>query len=399
MRWCGRPREAYGRSFVARTDIAGDEGVCGARGEIVTVADAVENGAHLAAVRAIGEVGVGEAVVVVGCEVGEVLANEAHPGGTRARLQKERVGGQEAGAGGSCAGGNLVDGVFGVIDAGQQGRAEDAGGDAGLPQLADGGEAEVGAGRAGFEFAGEGGVRGGDGEVNDQRIARGDAPQQVDVAGDEVGLGGDAESVALAAANDLEKATGEAGAALDRLVRIGGGAEGDLLAGVNAIDLLFKEPGGVLLEVDFALEGPGPGLFGAFMVAGGRVGDLAGLKELVGVAGVAVAAGELAATVGVDGPLEGEVAFAERAVEEGLGAHSAKGDEVAVCGVVGLGGEAGHPDGLGGEDGKEGWGWLGYHIRHFFASVDTKVGHVSTWVNCFFCTADRLRVCRSTYMR
>ncbi len=64
--------------------------------------------------------------------------------------------------------------------------------------------------------------------------------------------------------------------------------------------------------------------------------DGCGLEELVGVAGVAVFAGELAAAKGVDGPGVLELAFGDGAVEEGTGLEGAEVDVVAVGGVGGL---------------------------------------------------------------
>ena len=72
------------------------------------------------------------------------------------------------------------------------------------------------------------------------------------------------------------------------------------------------------------------------------------------VAGVAVLAAELATAIGVDGPLEREIALADGTVEDGAGAHGAELDPMAVVGVGRLRGEARHADGDGGKDRKEG---------------------------------------------
>ena len=113
------------------------------------------------------------------------------------------------------------------------------------------------------------------------------------------------------------------------------------------------------------------------MVPGGRGVDGGGLEELVGVAGVAVFAAELAAAEGVDGPVVLELAFGDGAIEDGAGLEGAELDLVAVVGVGGLGGEAGHAEearaGVLVEDGEEGAGGE-FGFRHFFASLEKRLG-------------------------
>ena len=108
----------------------------------------------------------------------------------------------------------------------------------------------------------------------------------------------------------------------------------------------------------------------------GDLDDLLWLKELVCVAGITVFAAELAAAIRIDGPLERKIALADRAVQQGFGAHGTKLDLVPLVGVGGLSGEPGHADGLGGQNRKEGGRILGLcrlHFRHFFASVRSTV--------------------------
>ena len=93
-------------------------------------------------------------------------------------------------------------------------------------------------------------------------------------------------------------------ALLGRLIGIGGGADGDLLAGLNLAQLLAQQLRGLLLDVDLPLE----------------VGAVAHLHELVGVARVAIFAGELASAIGIDGPSEGH-AVDGAAVEQGAAAE------------------------------------------------------------------------------
>ena len=96
--------------------------------------------------------------------------------------------------------------------------------------------------------------------MDDEGVAGGDLLEEIDVAGDEGGLGDDADAEAFLAGEDFEEGAGDAYAAFDGLVGIGGGADGDLFGGVDVAEFLLEEPGGVFLEVDFVLEGEGPGL-------------------------------------------------------------------------------------------------------------------------------------------
>ena len=138
----------------------------------------------------------------------------------------------------------------------------------------------------------------GDGEVEDEGVASGDLGEQVDVALDELGFGDDAEAIAGSPGEDFEDGPGDAGGTLDGLVRIRGGAEGDFAGGVDLLKFLFEQPGGILLKEDEALKEV------RVVEVGSTDLRLGWGEELVGVARVAVAARELAASVGVDGPLE-----------------------------------------------------------------------------------------------
>ena len=280
-----------------------------------------------------------------------------------------------------------------VVDAGQQRRTEDARSEARGAEFADGGETQVGAGGAGFEQAGKRGVGGGDGDVENKGVAGGDLLEKIDVAGDEVGLGDEANAQALVSCEDLEQAAGDLDATFDGLVGVGCGADGDLvlifgepLGGLA--EFLLEKPGGVFFEIDFALEGEGPGLLGDVVGADGRGLDGGGVEEFVGVAGVAVFAGKFAAAEGVDGPCEGELAFGDGFVEYGAGFEGAKLDEVPVVGVGGFGGEAGDPRkaggaGMGVENGEKGLAGL-VLLRHFFASCRLRVRRMQRGVKRIF---------------
>jgi len=184
--------------------------------------------------------------------------------------------------------------------------------------------------------------------VDGEFVAFGDLLQQIDVAFDEARFGDDAEVVAFVLGEDFEDAACDADAALDGLVGVGCGADGDLFVGVDVAEFLFEEPGGVFFQIDFALEGQGPGLLRDVECAASRGCERCGLQELVSVAGEAVLAAEFAAAVGIDGVGHPELAFGDRAIEDGAGVHGFELDEVAVVGVLGFRGESGHADrGLG----------------------------------------------------
>lgn len=301
-----------GRGGRLASDVAGEEGVEGSLGEVVTAAGFADEGGHAFAVGLKGEVGGAEVLFVEGEQVGEVFADEAQVGRARTLFQEQGLGGEEAGAGIGGAGGHAIERGGGVGEAGQERRAEDAGSEASFTEFGDGLEAEVGTGRAGFEEAGEIGIGGGDGEVQDEGVAGGDLLEEADVARDEIGLGDDADAQALFAGKDLEERAGDEGFALDGLVGVGCGAEGDLFAGRDAVEVALEEPGCLLLEEDPPLERRGPALGLVRLYCSVRVGRLCRprrLQKFVGVSGITVAAGELAATVGVDGPSQAELAL------------------------------------------------------------------------------------------
>ena len=91
-------------------------------------------------------------------------------------------------------------------------------------------------------------------------------------------------------------------AALGGLVGIGCRAQSDRFIASYFAQFLPQKIRGVLLDVDLLLE----------------LHALAHFHKFVGVAGVAVAAAELASAVGVDGPGEGHLAVADAAVQQRL---------------------------------------------------------------------------------
>ena len=108
----------------------------------------------------------------------------------------------------------------------------------------------------------------------------GDLLQQVDVARDEVGLGDDAEAQAAVFGEDLQQAARNTDAALDGLIRIGGRTNDDLVLRIDLLQLLFEQPGSILLQVDLALKGQRPALLRNVMRAGRRRAYGRGLQEL-----------------------------------------------------------------------------------------------------------------------
>jgi len=175
------------------------------------------------------EVGIIEASVIVGDKVREVLPNEAQVGRTGARLEKQRVGGEEAGV--YCGGvaGNGVDGFRTVGDSWEKRRAENSCGKASLTQAANSIEAKIRSWRARLKQSGEFCVGRRDGDVHDEMVAAVDLLKQVSVAQDEARLGHDADTISAMPGEDLEQAACNAGAPLDRLPRVSRGTDGDFI--------------------------------------------------------------------------------------------------------------------------------------------------------------------------
>jgi hypothetical protein len=87
----------------------------------------------------------------------------------------------------------------------------------------------------------------------------------------------------------------------------------------------------------------------------------------MGIAGIAVAAGELASAIGVDGVGQGELATGDRLVEDASDFEGLELNEMAVVSVVSLRGEAcdaGKRSESLVEDGEE---FGGIYFRHLFA--------------------------------
>src|SRR5690348_11807140 len=106
----------------------------------------------------------------------------------------------------------------------------------------------------------------------------------------------------------LENRSGDAVPLLGGLIRIGGRADGDFFPRTNFLEVTTQQPGGLLLHEDLVL----------------KLAGVTHLHELVRVAGVAVFAGELTATIRIDCPGEGKTPSRVAAVEDGANRQGKK---------------------------------------------------------------------------
>src|SRR5262249_20518064 len=136
-----------------------------------------------------------------------------------------------AGPGGAGRGGALEDGDdLAVVDAGDDGCAHDADGNAGLGEGLEGAEAAIGGGGPGLDGTGGGIVGEGDAEAEAEAGVLGEGEEQIDVALDEGALGNEADGVLVLDA-DFEALARELEVVLDGLVAVGDAGEHDELAG------------------------------------------------------------------------------------------------------------------------------------------------------------------------
>lgn len=129
-------------------------------------------------------------------------------------------------AGAGFGGGGEDGGHFVVGETGNDGRDHDASGNAGGGKFANGAQASSGARGARFEFSGEIGVEGRDGDVDEDAVETGEFGKDVEVAGDERVFRDDEDWVAELGA-DFEAGAGETKVAFGGLVAVGGTAHGD----------------------------------------------------------------------------------------------------------------------------------------------------------------------------
>ena len=171
------------------------------------------------------------------------------------------------------------------------GHDEDADGDSGFAQLADGFEAQNRVRRARFEHASEARAHGGDRHIDGNRRALSDALEQVNIAHDAIRFRGDREAEAFAFGHFFEDGARGAKFLFGRLIWIGGGSDGDVFApGLARGEVARNERTGILFDENLLFE------FVAIQ-----------LHEFVRIAGVAIAAAEFAAAIGVDRPVERDV--------------------------------------------------------------------------------------------
>ena len=159
-----------------------------------------------------------------------------------------------------------------------------------------------GPGRPGLELPEERGVERDQRDVHPQVRGARDAGQELAIAQDAGGLGGEADAEPGDARHHLEHAAGHREARFRRLVGIGRGADGDLLPGVAGADQAAQQSGVAgLLDVDALLE-----LLGVAVA-----------EVLVRGTGIAVPAAQLAPAERVHGEAEGH-ALAGEAVQQVL---------------------------------------------------------------------------------
>ena len=123
-------------------------------------------------------------------------------------------------------------------------------------------------------------------------MAQRDFPQEVEITHDERGFSDDSQAEAAGFGEDFEQRARDPLLALERLIRVGGRAKGDVGSRFQAPQFLGQEPCRVLFEVNLVLE--------VFRCK---------FEKFVGIAGIAIAAGKLAAAIGIDGVGEGQLAL------------------------------------------------------------------------------------------
>ncbi len=149
-----------------------------------------------------------------------------------------------------------------------------------------GAQAQIGARGARFQHARQACAQGCDAQIYGKAGVLGNASQQVHVAQHLVGFRGDRDAQSFALGHLLKDRARGAEFALGRLVRIGGGSDGDVLAlNLFHAQVAAGERAGILLDVNFLLE----------------VGAVQ-LHVFVRVTRVAILAAEFAAAIGIHRP-------------------------------------------------------------------------------------------------
>src|ERR1700733_1469255 len=182
--------------------------------------------------------------------------------------------------------------------------------------------------------------------MNRQFMPPRDLLEKVHVSKDERRLGDNAQPKTAGVCEDFQEGTRDELLPFQGLEGVRCGAQSNLGSRLQLLQFLCKKPRGIFLEIDLVFK-----VFGCE------------LKKLVGKARVAVSAGELAPSIGIDGVGEGQSSFRGNFVQNGARRERLVFSEAAgrVEGCVG--GCTGQTrDLLRIEDGEEGGS-----IRHLFA--------------------------------
>src|SRR5690242_2848213 len=122
-----------------------------------------------------------------------------------------------------------------VGNAWQNGSADDAGGHAALVELAHGLKAQVGAWGARLQNARQLGIQRGDGQVDEKLVVAGNFAENIEVTEHQVGFRDNSQFEPVVLGQFFQNGTGDAVAALARLVGVGGSTNGDFFAGLHLL--------------------------------------------------------------------------------------------------------------------------------------------------------------------
>jgi len=138
--------------------------------------------------------------------------------------------------------------------------------------------------------------------VNGQPVRFRNLLQQIQIAGHHIRFGDDAQLKCALAREFFEDCPRHLVSTLCRLIGIGGGAQRDRFVRLHPPEFMPQKLGLALLYLDLLLE----------------LHAIAHLHELVRVAGVAVAAAELASAIRIDCPCEWHLPLADATVQQGF---------------------------------------------------------------------------------
>src|ERR1700694_974925 len=150
-----------------------------------------------------------------------------------------------------------------------------------------------------------------------------DAPQNLDIARDQVRLGHNSNRKTGVPRQFLEDRARNLETPLRRLIRISRRANRDLLRTLDLFQLRPQEPRRLLLDENLSFE----------------VHAVPQFHELVGIPRVAVLAGKLAAAIRIDRPCEGKIASAYHPAEQRSSAEGKVFNVVPLAQRLGFGGD------------------------------------------------------------